>query len=243
MRTLTQAWLDQCAQTSQALEAITDPALHERVRASLEDRNEKMRQFLRRAGDWNNQAYKEDYRSQFDPWTVPIYRDWNSHEEVLFHPQCAELNRSILLEKYRIGELASRMEFELFVHTQEWGIALEIGADYTNVPFRIPDPEIFHNALYAEPENEPAGNLPDPDLLPHDAVFSWEEEIYCWQQLGNLGLLGLTARSYQKALDNQMENRGFLRGMGGAVVDRILEKKQKMKTAYERPYKRFWFED
>lgn len=58
MRSLTQAWLDQCAETDRALDRISDPTLRAQAAAFLENRK-KIRALLNLPLEWDELEYRE----------------------------------------------------------------------------------------------------------------------------------------------------------------------------------------
>jgi len=230
MRELTQAWLEQHEKIRQAIEAqITDPVLRAQMLAKLKDRQEKVWALLNLPLEWENQTYEEAWRRRVEDNPSYIFDiGGNTNEEKSrFRDEYPELRRMLSSERICVLGISSRTWFELSIHYQDWGSAVDDGNNYA----RPPD---------FDPLFQSQGKT----------YHTWEEESYCWRQLGGPGLVGLTARSYQRTLDTQMQDHYSplyqnLRGLGAAAVDRVAWKTKKMKNEEDLKsrLKRFWFED
>jgi hypothetical protein len=207
MRELTQAWLDRCAETDNALDSITDPALRARAAAFLKGRVEKMRMFLNFPLEWEGQPYQKTLDA------LALYRfsnrdESNSDTWKMLLQQCPEFAAVFEKERSRSSVLKFRLSFEFCAERQHWNSAAEWCAAADRM-----------------------SHLDSPYLIELRDMNAWDEEIYCWRQMGPAGLAGLTARSYQRALDERMEERSprpfyhRLRMAGDVVVWSILMQK------------------
>jgi hypothetical protein len=207
MRTLAQAWLEQCAETDKALDSVADPALRARIAAFLEGRVEKMRTFLNFPLEWGDQPFQKTLDS------LALYRFSNRDEtdneawkQILL--ECPEFAAVFEKEKRRSSVLKFRLSFEFCAERQHWNSAAEWCAAADRM-----------------------SHLDLPHLVEFRDMNAWDEEIYCWRQMGPLGLAGLTARSYQRTLDERMADsptRPFyhrLRMAGDVVVWSVLMRK------------------
>lgn len=113
MKGLAQAWLDQCAETSQALETISDPVEREQARALLKER-EKINALLALPGNWDRQAFQTMNRWYF-----------MSREVDTFLREHPEFGTAFQEEATRFWTLSERMAFEFYVHEGDWKLAAE----------------------------------------------------------------------------------------------------------------------
>jgi hypothetical protein len=187
MRELGQAWLDQCEETSRALDAITDPALRAQAVEYLKTR--KIRGFLNLPLEWGTCPYKEalrhveDYR--FDRFYGLIV---DSANRPRFREQCPVFYKAYEKEIYCFMRASCRLSFEFFMSYKHWG----------NTTYSC----VFPTSLALGSSIQEGENLQDG---------TWEEEVYSWRQMGVKGTVGLTARSYQRALIKVTnDRRGFL---------------------------------
>lgn len=207
MRELAQAWLDQCAETDRTLDSIAEPVLRARIAAFLEGREEKMRTFLNFPLEWGDQPFQKTLDA------LALYRFSNRDETdndtwKLLLQQCPEFAAVFEKERCRSSLLKFRLSFEFCAERQHWNSAAEWCAAADRM-----------------------SHLDYPDLAPLRDMNGWDEEIYCWRQMGPSGLAALTARSYQRALDARMEDRPTrpfyhrLRMAGDVVVWSVLMRK------------------
>ncbi len=215
IRKLAQVWLDQCVETDKALAAISDPVLRAQAVAYLKGREEKMRAFLNQPLEWGNGPFKEIQNALLG------YRFYNRDEEnsdgwsSLLH-QCPEFAAMYQKEHRRASILKFRLTFEFGAERQRWDTALDlcVGAE-----------RISH--------------LDYPDMVEFREMSTWDEEVYCWRQIGPTGLAGLTARSYQRALDDQMREQPTsrlyhqLRMVGDVVVWTVTTNQAEAETEAE----------
>jgi len=230
MRELTQDWLEKHEEMRQAIETqITDPVLRTQALTKLKDLQEKVRAFLNLPLEWENLTYAEAWQRQVgDKPSLYFNLVGDTEAETSrFRTEYPKLGRMLLSERMCVFGISSRTGFELFIHYQDWGAAVDDGMSYMHPP------EFFQSF-------QSQGKT----------YNSWEEETYCWQQLGGPGLVGLTARSYQRALDTGIQDHNSrlyqnLRVLGAPVVDRVAWKTKKMKNQEDLKgrLKRFWFED
>jgi len=197
MRKLTQAWLDQYAETDKALDSITDPVLRAQALEFLKDRT-KMRAFLNLPREWGNQSYEEATRKRRDP-SYSLYVQAHdtfgysytnakgysfrfsyapgkiTDEQKQFLGKCPEFADTLAKEVFHSDCIDKRMFFELQAHNHLWDMAAFLSLSTDN-PFAVR--EGFQE------------------------VITWDEEVHCLRQTGIRGSLGLTGRSYQRTLDS-----------------------------------------
>lgn len=207
MRNLAQGWLDQCAETDRLIAAISDPALRAQALSLLKGRETRMRAFLNLPLEWESQPCRETFRHltgaaiRQNPYGAAYFGLRNSYqhfvpEEIAAAPieflqKLPELADSLGREVTRLDVMTERMYFELQVRNRMWNTAAVscVRAD---------------RAAHANFYNQ----------KPYDAwvrerqaeAYAWEEEVYCMRQAGVAGLAGLTAHSYQRALDSLMDD-------------------------------------
>lgn len=210
MRTLSQAWLDQCEETSRALDSIPDPDRRNQMLHFLRIRKDKMRAFLNAPLEWENQTFKE---AESRTWRArSIY-----YGGILdFSP---ELDTTIRKEAIRSNVLSERMAFEYYASRKMWDLAADAcgWADRETSchneflkawQLGWADRETFsHNEFrraWRRGKQPPA----DPEsLAEYREVNTWDEEVYCLRQMGGRGLVALTARSYQQAVGDRMKGQ------------------------------------
>jgi hypothetical protein len=174
MRELAQVWLDRCEETSQALDAITDPALRAQALGYLKTR--KIRGFLNLPLEWRTCPYKEALQHVIGDYRVDrFYGRDNPNNLPLFYPQCPEFDKALKKELNCFVRASARLSLELSMFYKHWGNTTQLCVPMTLTERVSPIQENLHNE-------------------------TWEEEVYCWRQMGPKGMLGLTARSYQRAL-------------------------------------------
>lgn len=198
MRELAQAWLDQCEETSQALDTITDPALRAQAVEYLKKR--KIREFLNLPLEWGTCPYKEALRhvkdNRFDRFYGLIV---DSANLLRFREQCPVFYKAYTKEVYCFMNASIRFSFEFSMFSEHWGNTTRLCV-FPKMMLLVPDSPIQE----------------DENLL-------WEEEVYSWRQMGVKGTVGLTARSYQRALMKVAKDRRSplirkLYAAGGAVA-------------------------
>ncbi len=176
IRELAQAWLDQCEKTSRALDTITDPALRAQAVGYLKTR--KIRGFLNLPLEWGTCPYKEALQHVNEDYRVDqFYGRNNPNYLTLFYSQCREFDKAFKKELNCFLRVSSRLSFELSMSYKHWGNTTQSC--------------VFQKMELTE-QSSPIGE----DLL----GGTWEEEVYSWRQMGVKGAVGLTARSYQRAL-------------------------------------------
>ncbi|HNY29045.1 MAG TPA: hypothetical protein PKH31_16860, partial [Candidatus Sumerlaeota bacterium] len=170
MRELAQAWLDQSAETDRALDSVADPVLHARIAAFLKGRGAKMRTFLNFPLEWGDQPFQKTLDA------LALYRfsnrdetDTEAWKQILL--QCPEFADVFEKERGRSSVLKFRLSFEFCAERQHWNSAAEWCAAADRM-----------------------SHLDYPDLAPLRDMNGWDEEIYCWRQMGPTGLAALTAR-------------------------------------------------
>jgi len=198
MRKLTQAWLDQCAETDKALETISDPTQRAQALEFLKDREKKIAALLSLPLEWENLTFSkaqerqtqlrlpESYNSFCKALGLRYNFSWPQGEPGEKCP-IPEFGAALGKEMYWSLIACNRMQFELRVHHRFWDVAA-----YTCI---------------ANSDGQNAaqtGSLPanHPEWV---EVNTWEEEVYCLRQNpGVRGWVGLVGRSYQHALDSVM---------------------------------------
>jgi hypothetical protein len=108
---LAQAWLDQCAETSQALETIPDPIEREQARVLLKER-EKIHAVLALPENWDRKTFESTNRWYFMPREIDTF--------LREHP---EFKKAFEEEATRFWTLSERMTFEFYVHEKNWKLA------------------------------------------------------------------------------------------------------------------------
>lgn len=196
MRKMTQAWLDQCAETDKALDTITDPTQRAQAHEFLKDREKKIAALLSLPLKWENLTFSKAQEHQTQ---LRLFESYNSFCNALglrynfSWPQeqpgegCPIPEFGAALEKEMYWSLiaCSRMQFELRVHHHFWDVAA-----YTC----IANTDVHHAAQIC--------SLPSdhPEWI---EINTWDEEVYCLRQnQGVRGWVGLAGRSYQHALDS-----------------------------------------
>lgn len=191
MRTLSQAWLDQCGETSRALDSIPDPDRRNQMLHFLKIRKDKMRAFLNAPLEWKDQTFKE---AESRTWRArSIYYGG-------IFDFCPELDATLRKEANRSNVLSERMAFEYYASLKMWDLA----ADACGWADR--EASYQHEFLKAWRRGR---ELPaDPESLAgYREVNTWDEEVYCLRQMGGRGLVALTARSYQQAVGARMKGQ------------------------------------
>jgi hypothetical protein len=190
MRTLSQAWLDQCEETSRALDSIPNPELRDRMLQFLRIRKDKMRAFLNAPLKWEDQTFK-DAESR-------IWRGRSIYGVGGRSPE--ELDATLRKEANRFDVLSKRMSFEYYASRKMWDLA----ADACGWADR--EASYQHEFLKAWRRGR---ELPaDPESRAgYREVNTWDEEVYCLRQMGGRGLVALTARSYQQAVGARMKGQ------------------------------------
>jgi len=179
MKELARTWLDQCAETSQALAAISDPVEREQARAYLKEQREKIHAILALPGNWDRQAFQNMNRWYFMPSENERGGIYTIGREDYLLIRSPEFRAAFQEEATRFWTLSERMAFEFYVHEGDWKLAAESCA--------IAD-------RYSSWEHS--------SYLRWDKMNSWEEELYCLRQMGAPGLPCLLGRSYQRAFDS-----------------------------------------
>jgi len=216
LRSLTQAWLDQCTETDLVVSAITDADLRAQALEFLKHRG-KMRLFLNLPLEWENLTYEESFKRLFQlshnkgPYgrnylelQAYLLQDWlpkqyaGGDERIVFLKKCADFSDAFGKEMFRFSILENRMRFEFGIESRHWNQT--IWCCYTAN-------SLSHYGYLTHPHQD------EWQRKQWDEVNTWDEESYCLRQMGWRGLVYLTDRSYQRALDNQMDEklrRGFL---------------------------------
>jgi len=189
MRKLTQAWLDQLDTTSQALETISDPAQRAQVLAYLTASRERIREILNLPLKWDNQTFEDTDRylnarsvhpySEIPNPAMPSFKDYG--EWNLFRSTYPEFDKAFQQEEFNSFILTYRMGFEFYIHNGHWNSAA-------------------YNCIVADKRHCSTSTL-------RGDMNSWEEEVYCLQQMGAPGWAGLAGRSYQRALDSRWQDQ------------------------------------
>jgi hypothetical protein len=215
MRELAQGWLDQCEETSKALDAITDPVLRAQALGYLKDR-EKVWAFLNRPLEWGHQGF-EAYQKAAENWRLG--RPYSAERERLyagpeiaytasgefdtgsgksleeveeFRKKCGEFVMAFQKEKTRFEILGRRAFFEFCVQDGQWAQAA-LDCDRNARQSQGGDNfRLFQWDYYRTPE--------------FGEVSTWDEELYCLQQ-SNLGASYRSMRSYEHLLDTRLQGR------------------------------------
>ncbi|HPS02975.1 MAG TPA: hypothetical protein PLA90_15660 [Candidatus Sumerlaeota bacterium] len=175
MRELGQAWLDQYMKTRKVLDVISDSTLRAQVVALLNDREMRMRTFLNRPLEWENQTFDAACLSlQQNPFCL---YEKKKLEGDSFWEQCPEFDRAINAQQSWEGKIKNRLYFELCVHSRRWQGATDLC-----------------------------------ERMGGDNVISWDEEVYCWRQMGASGRVYLAGRSYMKAIDAKWDREPWPTG-------------------------------
>jgi len=236
MRKLAQSWLDQCEETSKALDAITDPALRVQAVGYLKDR-EKVWAFLNHPLEWGRQGFEANQKATENlrlgrPYSAERERIYagpeivytasgefssgsgKSLEEVKeFQKKCGEFVRAFQKEKTQFEALERRAFFEFCVQDGQWvhaAVACDRNARQSQGGDNF---QFFSGEYHRTPE--------------FGEVSTWDEELYCLQQ-SNLGASYKTLRSYQHLLDSRLQGRvpqELLLGLRGAGDWLVFSKK------------------
>jgi hypothetical protein len=257
MRELTQVWLDRCAETNQALEAIPDPTLRAKASVSLKIRarvqnllnlplrwdqrsNEEVRKYLHDWGILGESIPKEELdMARASSPLVPelMYYDSGSEsrlEEVKVlsqnHPEFVRALRKELVSTLAIRD---RMDYEFTIHKEDWRLA----TDQCRDPRWLFNRDEFGTLMlerlgrgtiygYAGRAYDVARKETDENRV-RATNSMWNEEAYCWRQRGIRGMIGLGARSYQRALEGELKEQAHtplhktLNKVSGWVVGHI----------------------
>jgi len=179
MRELVRTWIAQCEETNQALDTIPDPTQRAQVIAFLVNGRENLRKLLNCPLEWGKLPYEEAYEHATEYLAQSLYNsEWPSGDLKKVRTVQGKEGRAS-------GLLSRRIALEFFAYNRQWNVAAEsIGRDS----------EFYHFLQEAGDE--------------YPEASTWNEEIYAWRQMGGRGLVGLTARSCQRALRNtQLESR------------------------------------
>jgi hypothetical protein len=218
LRNLARVWFERCAETDKAIETIPDLTLRRQAIVFLEGRREKMRAFLNFPLEWKSppgpQTEEIWTRFRFYNRDAVDEEAWNNL--LTQYPDFADV---LEREQRRLHVARFRMFFELCAHNRRWDEAAEWCASAERI-----------------------SRLDYPDLSEFREVSQWDEEVYCWRQMGPTGVLALSARSYQRALDTRMQNLPTspfyhrLRMAGDLVVWSVImrEKEEETKDAAEQ---------
>jgi len=237
MRKLAQSWLDQCEETSRALDTITDPALRAQALGYLKDR-EKVWAFLNRPLEWGRQGFEanqkaiENFRLHGRPDSTERERLYagptisytasgeffsglgKSLEEVKeFQKKCGEFVRAFEKEKTQFEVLARRSFLEFCIQDGHWAEAAGACGAAARESQGGDNFQFFRGEYHRTPE--------------FGEVSTWDEELYCLQQ-SNLGASYKTVRSYQHLLDTRLQGRvpqELLLGLRGAGDWLVFRKK------------------
>jgi hypothetical protein len=201
MRELAQAWLDQCEETSRALDSITDPALRAQALGFLKGR-EEMRAFLNLPLEWDPEKFRSvfpkikvgcrfptPYGKSFwgiaDHLLTGARPEGITNEQIEFFKKCPEFARAFREELHRSWVLNVRMGLEYRLHDRQWNDAARICIDTDTWSF-----------IFRGPSEAICG------------AYSWDEKVYCLRQVGGVqGLAIQTACSYRHAIELQIQNR------------------------------------
>ncbi len=182
LRKLAQAWLDRVPETDKTLDTITDPALRAQVREFLKERR-RIQTFLNLPLKWDKLTRLEWGKglaySEIPNPTMPTIEGYGDWNQLL--ETYPEFGRAFEEERSWASVLGERMRFEFEVHGERWDSA----------------------ALYCT-RGDHYSNL---DLQEWEGLNSWEEEIYCLQQMGVPGWACLAGRSYQRAFDSRRQGQ------------------------------------
>ncbi len=215
MRELAQAWLDQCEETSRALDTIADPALRAQALGYLKDR-EKVWALLNRPLEWGRQGF-EAYRNAVEnlrlgrPYSAERERIYvgpeisytasgefstgsgKSLEEVKeFRKKCGEFVMAFQKEKTQFEVLVRRSFLEFCIQDGHWAEAA-VACDRNARQSQGGDNfQFFSGEYHRTPE--------------FGEVSVWDEELYCLQQ-SNLGASYQAMRSYEHLLDTRLQGR------------------------------------
>jgi hypothetical protein len=202
MRELAQSWLDRCSETDKALDSIADPVLRVQALALLDRKKAKM--WLNFPLEWGNRTFQEEKQrllrlreqySQNVPLWRPLYVSDETEEGLHFRPgaeflkECSEFSTALEKEDFRFFVLTKRIDFEFFIYSHDWDTA----ADSCSIS------AIMSLSRWDYADSSVRGEWRE--------INTWDEELYCRRQMGMQGLLGLARRSYQHALDTQMNGR------------------------------------
>jgi hypothetical protein len=235
MRKLAQAWLDQCEETSRALDSITDPVLRAQALGYLKDR-EKVWAFLNRPLEWGRLGYESYQKAveNFNRSGCPPYTErerlyagpeisytasgefasglGKSLDEVeAFQKKCSKFVMAFQKEKTRFEVLARRTFLEFCIQNGHWVEAVGACGNAARESQGGDNFQFFRWEYSRTPE--------------FGEVSTWDEELYCLQQ-SNLGASYKTVRSYQHLLDTRLQGRVpqelflGLRGVGDRLVFR-----------------------
>jgi hypothetical protein len=179
MRELVRTWIARCEETNQALDTIPDPTLRAQVIAFLTNGRENLRKFLNCPLEWGKLPYEEAYEHATEYLAQPLYNsEWPSGN-------LKEIRTIYSKEGRTADSLSRRTSLEFFAYNHQWNVAVRTPIDDSLLSLWCQE------AGYEYPESS-----------------TWNEEVYSWRQMGGRGLVGLTARSCQRALRNtQLKNR------------------------------------
>jgi hypothetical protein len=186
MRTLAQAWLDQCAETDRLIEALSDPSQRALALAILMNERKKVGFLLNLPLRWDDQEFEETMRD---------LSHWPSHQELEENRNYEEYEKLLNVypevkiacgqELIQDNTLWTRMAFEFYVQGRHWDSAILTCASADNYNYRDKNGRLRRDC---------------------EGMNSWEEEVYCLRQMGTPGWLCLAGRSYQRVFDSRLQD-------------------------------------
>jgi hypothetical protein len=233
MRELTQTWLDRCAETNQALEAIPDPTLRAKASVSLKIRA-RVQNLLNLPLRWDQRSNEEVRQYLYGwAWEFPPKEEFdmarassrliselmyygNSSEPRLeesrqLHKNHPEFVRALQKELASTLAIKDRMDYEFTIHKEDWRSA----ASQCRDPRWLLNRDEFGTLM-----GRRAGTIYGYDMETWEKICKeakedqiraanslWNEEAYCWRQRGIRGMIGLGARSYQRALEGELKEQ------------------------------------
>jgi hypothetical protein len=213
MRNLTRDWFDLCAETDQALAAITDPALRAQAAALLKNRGKATNEFLNRplewgkGGDWMTEEF-QNYRKRdaiYGEYCIFRMLRWINCVPTDFTQLRIAWRNYPGFDPQKVDELAQLLEkcpaFSATISKE----ATRLRDISGRMDFEF---YVYHRKWdWAAEESyiryrEPIHFLRDdpPPLEEPLQVTSLEEQMYCMRQMGIRGKVGVVARTYRQAL-------------------------------------------
>jgi hypothetical protein len=218
MRNLTRDWLDQCAETDQALEAIPDPALRARAVALLKNRG-KINELLSRPLEWGKGTDWMEEEAQNLHKRDAVYGEYFTFNALCmiryFPGRPSEYKQSLRdssgFDPRKADELIQLLEkcpaFASAIAKEAdrlWGVSERMGFESY----------VYHCKWYLAVEQSyirfrMIEHSPDAPSSSEESVpvVSLEEEMYCLRQLGIPGKVGMVARTSQQAIRSHLKNR------------------------------------
>jgi hypothetical protein len=225
MRSLTQAWLDQCAETDQALDRISDPTLRAQAAVLLENRG-KMHALLDFPMEWDKFEWIEGF-NQINKLRVKPFGELSVYFSLskLRDPHCNLEDRIALeVEKIEFRFYTSRAINQKINRNEQALLSVMKGCPEFVIAFSKEMPKVdsikrrmhielaVHHRKWLQVTKEgfynEAWGWDLNHILPGESLYvSRDEEAYALRQLGIRGGVGLVTRSCEVALKSHMENR------------------------------------